>query len=276
MKRFLIAVAGLGLAAALVYFFFAPTFDGQYEIQPSLQVGAFKVRYYGLIMGAAILSGYFVARSNSWRFGISPDEVDKYTFWSVLVGFFSARLYFILFDVGYFIEYPGEIVKVWNGGLSLYGAIIGGLIFTYLYSRGKAYSIWQLLDLAALALPLGQAIGRFGNFFNYEAYGSHTSLPWKMFVPEEGDYFHPTFLYEAIANILIFALLYSVKGKMKPGNLALLYLALYALVRFMIEPLRLDSVYLSSFRVDQVVSGIVFVLAGIALLYRRQTAPKTV
>ena len=276
MKKFFAALGGLAAAAILIIFFFAPAFRGDNEITPVIQLGTFGFRYYGLIIGTAVVVSYFVARNNAWRFGIAKDEVDKFSFWAIIVAFISARLYFVIFDYGYYFENPSEIVKIWNGGLSVYGALIGGVIFTILYARGKIFSAWQLLDLAALALPLGQAIGRFGNFFNYEAYGSPTNLPWRMFVPEEfrgvflpAEYFHPTFLYEATADILIFASLWLWRGKIKSGNLFLIYLMAYSAIRFAIEPMRLDSVFVMGFRADQIMALIVFLTAGSILVIRR-------
>ena len=235
-------------------------------------VGGLTVRYYGLILGLAIVTGYLVARENAWRFGLGTDSVDRFAFWAIIVSFICARLYFVLFELDYFSNNPAGILRIWEGGVSIYGAIIGGFLFALLYSRGKAFSAWQLLDLAALSMPLAQAIGRFGNFVNYEAYGSETNLPWKMFVPETGAFHHPTFLYEAIANLSVFVILFRYRGRLKPGNLALLYVMAYALVRFLIEPLRVDSVFVSGFRADQVVSALVFLLAAGVFFSRKSRA----
>ncbi len=247
----------------------------------TFNLGGLEVHYYGLILGLAILVAYFHARSNSWRFGLSKDEVDRFALRLIIVSFISARIYFVLSSLSFFSENPGDIYKVWNGGLSIFGAIIGGLLFCFLYARKKIYSVWQLLDLIALALPLGQVIGRFGNFINYEAFGRPTDLPWRMFIPENFrpagfsnfEYFHPTFLYEAMAMALLFIFLNLLKGKLRSGNLALTYVLSYAAVRFLIEPLRLDSTFISGFRLDQAMALAVF-LVGICVLLARQSSIK--
>jgi phosphatidylglycerol:prolipoprotein diacylglycerol transferase len=229
-------------------------------------------------MGAAILAGYAAARRQAWRFGISRDEFDRYAFWLVISAFLSARAYFVLFDWQYYARNPAEIMQIWRGGLSIYGAILGGVLFAYLFVRRKAYSVWQLLDLTALALPLGQALGRLGNFINYEAFGPPTSLPWRMFVPQANrppafintEFFQPVFLYEALGSLLIFAILFRQRGMRRPGALVLQYLVLYAVLRFMMEFIRLDSVIVGGWRADQVVSVIIF-SAAVALFWVRQT-----
>jgi phosphatidylglycerol---prolipoprotein diacylglyceryl transferase len=281
MKTSWIAAGSLAAAAALIWLLFVPVFTGRIELNPIMRVGGFAVHYYGLALGAAILAGYFLARKQSWRFGISQDGVDKLGFWLIAACLVSARAYFVLFEMNYFLRHPLEIFQIWNGGLSIFGAILGGLAFILFYSRNKAFTAWQALDLVALVLPLGQAIGRLGNFFNYEAYGSPTNLPWRMYVPNEyrlglEQYYHPTFLYEAIGNLLLFYLLWHLRGKTKPGDLALMYLLGYSALRFMIEPLRMDSVYLGGFRADLIVALAVFFAAGYVWLIRNKlSAGKT-
>jgi phosphatidylglycerol---prolipoprotein diacylglyceryl transferase len=241
-------------------------------------VGGFEVRYYGLIMAVALLVSHSVARANSWRFGLSKEETDKVAFWSIIAAVFAARIYFVLFDLNYFLENPAETIKIWHGGISIYGAIIGGALFLLTWTRKKIYSAKQIFDLAALSLPLGQAVGRLGNMFNYEAYGNPTDLPWKMFVPEEfrsdalASYYHPAFLYEGIASVIIFLILLRLRGKVSAGNLAAAYLMMYSAVRLIIESLRVDSVFVSGVRVDQVVSVIVFVAAAIAFYRNRKSS----
>lgn len=267
MKK-LLTFAGGVVAAALACWIFVEVFSGRVILNQLFAVGSFEIHYYGLILGIAVLVSYFVARANSWRFGLGKEEVDRIAFWTVLVAMASARVYFVLFELDYFLQNANEIWKIRSGGLSIYGAILGGLIFILLWTRKKIYSHWQVLDLAALALPLGQAIGRLGNFFNYEAYGRATNLPWKMFVPEQfrADpgvaYYHPVFLYEGLLNLVVFLILIRLLGKIKPGALALVYLMSYSAIRFLLEPLRVDSVFIGWFRADQAVSLLVFVTAA--------------
>lgn len=277
MKKFL-AVGGGIIAAALACWLFVEVFAGHLVLSQSFHIGGFGVRYYGLIIGAAVLAGYFTARGNAWRFGLGKEEIDRVAFWTVIVSGLVARGYFVLFELDYFLEHPSEIIQLWDGGWSIYGAILGGLLFVYFWTRKRIYSIRQILDLAALALPLGQAIGRLGNFFNYEAYGRATDLPWKMFVPEQfrvdvsQAYYHPVFLYEALLNLLIFTILLQLRGKVRAGSLAIIYLISYSAVRFCLEPLRVDSVFMADLRVDQMVSVVIFVAAILAFWRTRSQA----
>ncbi len=255
------------MAAALIYYFFMPVFAGEIILEPYLQAGGFRLHYYGLILGAAIMSAYFVSAANSWRFGIAKDEVDKFAFWLVLVSFIFARIAFVLVEIEKY-ENPVDALRVQDGGLSIFGAIIGAVLFTYFYARKKAFTYWQLLDVIALGLPLAQAIGRFGNFVNYEIYGQVTNLPWKMYVPETGQFHHPAFLYESIFNVCLFAVLYKYRGKLKPGVLALIYLASYSSARFLLEQIRVDVFEVAGWQINELVSPILFLTAAILLFYR--------
>ena len=276
MKYFYWA-SGLILAAVLILFLFVPAFAGKLMIPAELTFGNFSIRLYGITMASSILIGYVVARKFSWRFGISATEVDDLAFWLTIIGLVGARLYYVIFDWNFFSADHTEIYKVWHGGLSIYGALIAGFLFIIWYSRKKAYSWLQLLDLVALGLPLAQALGRFGNFFNQEAYGLPTNLPWKMYIApfnrpvayRSFSYFHPTFLYEAIASVIIFMILRNrLVGKVRPGVLAFSYLGMYSIVRFFIEGIRLDSSYIYGIKVDQVTAVFGLVVAGIFIFAR--------
>jgi len=273
-NRIMAAIALFVAAVALIYFFFLPVFAGRIIMSPGLMLGGFELRWYGLTLAAAVLAGHWVARANAWRFGLAKEEVDRISFWLIIVSAASARLYFVAYEWDYFFPRLSEVPQVWNGGLSIFGAILGGLAFLWAYSRKKVYGFWQLADLAALGFPLGHAIGRLGNFFNYEAYGRPTGLPWKMFVPEaqrlaEAEFYHPTFLYEAIGSLVILAVLLKMRGKSRPGTIALSYLAAYGILRFAIEGLRMDSVMVGGLRFDQVMGLAVFLVAVTLLIIRR-------
>jgi phosphatidylglycerol:prolipoprotein diacylglycerol transferase len=266
------------LALVLVYFIFIPAFAGRLNIPPQIVFGNFTVRLYGITMAVAILVGYFVARKFAWKFGINHQEVDDFVFWITIVGLLGARIYYVIFDWQYFASNYSEIYKIWHGGLSIYGAIISGLLFILIYSRKKAYSVYQLLDLAALSLPLAQVVGRFGNFFNQEAYGKPTNLPWKMYVDiahrpwnlRQFDFFHPTFFYEAIWDIIIFVILWKkLAGRVSPGILAFSYLGLYSIGRFFIESIRLDSSYIHGIKVDQITAVFGLLAAGLVIIWRQ-------
>lgn len=277
MKKLVLSILVIA-TILLVYFIFIPAFSGRLQINPAIQIGNFQIRWYGLILAGSILLAFLVARKNAWKFGISTSDIDDYSFWVVIAGILGARVYYVVFNLDYFSQNLSEVYKIWHGGLAIYGSILAGLIFTYFYARKKAYSFWLLFDLVALSLPLAQALGRLGNFVNYEAFGLPTDLPWKMYVvakfrPSEfaaESYFHPTFLYEILLNLLIFAVLYKLLGKTKAGVLGLTYVLLYSFGRFFIEAIRLDSFFIQGFRVDQVVAFILIVVSGIAVFLRQK------
>lgn len=272
---------GTAAAVALAALILQPVFAGKIILPQAFFVGPLEIRFYGVGMALAVLAGYWVARANAWRFGLAVDEITRVVFWAVIVGLAGARLYYVLLDWGSFAADPLSVFKIWQGGLSLYGGLAAGLLFVTIWTRNKLYTAAQLLDTAALALPVAQAVGRLGNLFNYEAYGHATELPWKMFVPAEfrvdvqADYFHPVFLYEAAANLIIFGMLMALRGKLRPGGLAILYLGAYGLVRFCLEPLRVDSTMLAGFRLDQMVSAAAVLIAIVLALRLRFMSPKT-
>jgi phosphatidylglycerol:prolipoprotein diacylglycerol transferase len=284
MKKAILILAIIGVIF-LIYFFFVPAFRGDIAVSPIIQLGFFHVRWYGIILAIAILVAYFLARKNSWKFGISISDIDDFSFWAVIVGIVGARVYYVLFNYSYYLGNWSEVYKIWHGGMSIYGALIAGIILGIIYARGKAYTFWQLFDLIALSLPLAQAVGRLGNFVNQEAFGLPTALPWKMYVapnfrPEEfaqSQFFHPAFLYEAIWSVVIFFVLYKVlRNRLRnfPGLIGWTYLFLYSLGRFFVEWLRVDSFWVAGFRVDQVVALVLFIISG-SMIFLKQKVKET-
>jgi phosphatidylglycerol:prolipoprotein diacylglycerol transferase len=278
MKRFY-WISAITLALVLVSFVFIPAFAGKLSIPSEISFGNYAIRLYGVTLALAILAGYLIARNNSWRFGISKNEIDDIAFWLTIVGILGARIYYVAFEWNMYSSDYSEIYKIWHGGLSIYGAILAGIIYIVLYARKKAYSVYQLLDLITLSLPVSQAIGRFGNFFNQEAFGVPTNLPWKMYVSvinrpsqySQNAFFHPAFLYEVIWNLIVFFILVKfLRGKVKPGVLALSYIALYSFGRFFIEGIRIDSSYLLGLRVDQITALIGIVIASSLILLKNK------
>jgi phosphatidylglycerol:prolipoprotein diacylglycerol transferase len=253
-----LAIIGLVLMFALI--------RGYLYVPSVLDLGIYNLRLYGLVFAGAILSGYGIARKFAWKFGISQEEIDKLTFWLVVVSLVGARVYYVLSQWYYYQDNLGEVVKIWHGGISIYGALISGIIYLLIISRKRAYSFFQITDLIALALPLSQAVGRLANFVNQEAYGKPTDLPWGLYIdppmrPYEYynlDYFHPTFLYEALWNVIIFMVLYYLVPKNKQGYLTSIYLMFYSFGRFFIEWIRLDSSFIFGFKLDMVVSVLIF------------------
>lgn len=271
-------ISGLLFSALLVGLVLIPAFAGNLQIPVEFTVANFTIRIYGLTMALAVLVGYLTARSFAWRFGIGKQEVDDIAFWITIAGIFGARIYYVAFNWSMYAGDWSEIYKIWHGGISIFGAIIAGIIFVFFYARHKAYSPYQLLDLCAISLPLAQAIGRFGNFFNQEAFGLPTSLPWKMYVPElmrppnfrEMNFFHPAFLYEAIASVLIYLILTRfLMIRARPGVLAFSYLGLYSVSRFFIEGIRLDSTFIYGVKIDQIIAILGVLVAGLMISYRQ-------
>ena len=182
------------------------------------------------------------------------------------------------FQWDYYRQHPAQIVAIWQGGIAIHGAILGGMLAALIFSRLRQVSFWQLADLVAPSLILGQTIGRWGNFFNSEAFGRPTDVPWKLFIPEaqrpqgyaNKAYYHPTFLYESLWNLGVFSLLLFLfwrYPKAKKGTLFWVYAITYSAGRFWIEGLRTDSLMLGPLRIAQVVSLFAIVTGVIALAW---------
>lgn len=248
------------------------------------EIGPFIIRWYGLLIASAILIGVTLSQYLAQRRGINPDLLGDLVIWLVLGAIPGARIYYVLFEWQQYAQRPEDIIAIWKGGIAIHGAIIGGTIATLIFSRINKISVWQLLDLVAPSLILGQAIGRWGNFFNSEAFGKPTDLPWKLYIPLNNrpsgylnyEYFHPTFLYESFWNLGVFAIIIGLffwglrnKDRLKTGTLAFVYLISYSVGRFWIEGLRTDSLMLGFLRIAQVVSlsAIAIGILGLIWLY---------
>ncbi len=249
-----------------------------------VEIGPITIRWYGLLIASAVMIGITLSQYLAKRRHVDPDLLGDLVIWLIIGAIPAARLYYVLFEWSRYAQNPERIIAIWEGGIAIHGAIIGGTIAALIFARLKHISFWQLADLVAPSLILGQAIGRWGNFFNSEAFGDPTNLPWKLYIPPAQrppqfanfDYFHPTFLYESLWNLMVFGLLLTLffrglKGKprLKTGTLFLVYLVAYSLGRVWIEGLRTDSLMLGPLRMAQVVSlvGIGLGLAGLAWLY---------
>lgn len=249
-----------------------------------VDIGPISIRWYGLLIAGAVLIGVTLSQYLAQRRGLRPELLGDLIVWLVLAAIPGARIYYVLFQWPIYAQDPSQIFAIWKGGIAIHGAIIAGAIATAIFARVQKISFWQLADLVAPSLILGQAIGRWGNFFNSEAFGEPTDLPWKLYIPPQSrppaymqfEYFHPTFLYESLWNLIVFALLLflffrDLKGKpnFKVGTLFLTYLVAYSLGRLWIEGLRTDSLMLGPLRIAQVVSlgGIALGLAGLGWLY---------
>ncbi len=259
-----------------------------------VKIGSLTIRWYGLLIATAVLIGVTLSQNLAKRRNVNPELLSDLSIWLVIGAIPTARLYYVLFQWSDYAQHPERIIAIWQGGIAIHGAIIGGIVAALIFAKLKRVSFWQLADLVAPSLILGQAIGRWGNFFNSEAFGRPTNLPWKLYIPPvinlangekrfprppefaDVSYFHPTFLYESLWDFMVFALLITLffrglagKPRLKLGTLSMVYLVAYSLGRLWIEGLRTDSLMLGPLRIAQVVSliEIAFGLAGLAWLY---------
>lgn len=249
------------------------------------EIGPFAVRWYGLLIASAVLIGVNLSQYLAKRRGVDPDLVGDLVIWLVFGAIPCARLYYVLFEWEQYKNQPfSSVFAIWNGGIAIHGAIIGGTIAALIFAKINKASFWQLIDLTIPSLILGQAIGRWGNFFNSEAFGRPTDVPWKLFIPPGNrpldyvsySYFHPTFLYESIWNLGVFAFLlwlffWGLKNanQLKVGTLSFTYLITYSIGRFWIEGLRTDSLMFGPLRIAQLISlgAIAIGIIGLFWLY---------
>lgn len=232
-----------------------------------------NIYYYGIIMAIAISIGTLISDwVGSRYFGFKKETIIDLAPYLIIFGILGARIYYCALNYDFYLRFPTEIIAIRHGGISIHGAIIGGAFGLWLFARRHKLNIKKLFDTVAVGLPLAQAIGRWGNFFNSEAFGTPTNLPWKLYIapqyrpiPYQNDlFFHPTFLYESILDIVIFVILFLMTKNnkiKKDGNLVLLYLVLYSIVRIIVESFRIDSV---KYVLGQPVA--IFVSVGIIIL----------
>jgi phosphatidylglycerol---prolipoprotein diacylglyceryl transferase len=250
----------------------------------AFQLGPLQVHWYGVIIGLGIALGLYLAISESKRLGLHPDTFVDLLVWAIPIAILSARAYYVIFEWDYYSQNPGDIIKVWNGGIAIHGALIGAVITAIVFAKMKDISFWKLADIAAPSIILGQAIGRWGNFMNQEAHGGEVTRTFleNLYLPQfiidqmyiNGTYYHPTFLYESLWNIAGFVLLLVLRRKvnLRRGELFLSYVIWYSIGRLFVEGMRTDSLMLTEyFRMAQVIS-IVLIIAGAALIiYRRKS-----
>jgi phosphatidylglycerol:prolipoprotein diacylglycerol transferase len=248
----------------------------------AVEIGPLTFRWYGILMAGAMALGLWLAYRDARRRDLDPEDLLKAAELALLGGLVGARLYYVLFNLDYYSRFPEKIIAVWEGGLAIHGGVLGGILVGGGYAWLRALPLRRYLDIAAPSLALGQAIGRWGNFFNEEAFGTPTDLPWKLFITPphrpleyaQQEFFHPTFLYESLWDAGIFVLLVvALRDRLAraPGALFLAYLGLYSAGRFFTEGLRTDALMLGSMRVAQLVSvaGLALALVGVPLLLKR-------
>ncbi|HCY0318011.1 TPA: prolipoprotein diacylglyceryl transferase [Staphylococcus aureus] len=246
----------------------------------AFNLGPLSVRWYGIIIAVGILLGYFVAQRALVKAGLHKDTLVDIIFYSALFGFIAARIYFVIFQWPYYAENPSEIIKIWHGGIAIHGGLIGGFIAGVIVCKVKNLNPFQIGDIVAPSIILAQGIGRWGNFMNHEAHGGSVSrafleqLHLPNFIIENmyinGQYYHPTFLYESIWDVAGFIILVNIRKHLKLGETFFLYLTWYSIGRFFIEGLRTDSLMLTSnIRFAQLVSILLILISISLIVYRR-------
>ena len=267
-----------------------------------VNLGFFSIKWYGLLIALSILLGLNLSKKLARSRGIDPHLISEMLPSLVLSSIIGARIYYVIFEYRQFsgdnfftpikifniyLNIP-SFLAIWEGGIAIHGALLGGFLSIYLFCKSKKIPLKIFLDLLMPSVILGQAIGRWGNFFNNEAFGIPTNLPWKVFIPlnnrpiifANSQFFHPTFLYESLWNLIIFILLIYVFNKQNkdnsilPGLITCLYLITYSFGRFWIEGLRIDSLCLGGYppycegglRIAQFISIFLF-SSGLIWLY---------
>jgi phosphatidylglycerol:prolipoprotein diacylglycerol transferase len=248
-----------------------------------VDLGIFQISWYSIfILLGIFIGGTFLLRE-ARKFNIDSDFLSNLVFWTTIYAIIGARLYFVAFNWSNYSNNLIDILRIWEGGLAIHGAIIFGFIFILFYTKKYKVKLFRILDIAVPGLIIGQAIGRWGNFFNQEAYGSEVSkaflenLHLPNFIIEgmhiSGTYYHPTFLYESLWCLLGFIILLLIRKfyhYLKKGQLTGIYFMWYSLGRFFIEWLRTDSLMFDNFKVAQIVSVVLFIIGLLIFIIKGQ------
>lgn len=248
------------------------------------QLGSFSIYWYGVIIATGLFLGLYVATKEADRLGLKKDLIVDLIVFATPISILFARIYYVIFEWDMYQGGPWwKFIAVWEGGIAIHGALIGAVLTAIVYARIKKVSFWQLADIIAPSLILGQAIGRWGNFMNQEAHGGPMSEAayenFHQYLPDfimnqmciDGIMYYPTFLYESMWNIFVFVILILLR-KYNPlrGNIFLNYVILYSIGRFFIEGLRTDSLYFGPIRQAQLFSVTLIVIAIVIMIVRRK------
>lgn len=249
----------------------------------AFSLGGLSVKWYGIIMAAGIALATWMAISEGKKRHIISDDFIDLLLWAVPIGFVGARAYYVIFEWPYYAQNPGQIIAIWNGGIAIYGGLLAGLATLLIFCYKRMLPPLLMLDIISPGVMAAQVLGRWGNFINQEAHGSVTSLHFlqSLHLPRfiiqqmyiSGHYYQPTFLYESFFNLVGLILILSLRHRkhlFKQGEVFLCYLLWYSVVRFFVEGMRTDSLYIANtLRVSQILSLILFLVALVMLIYRR-------
>ena len=245
----------------------------------ALDLGPIQIYWYSIFIFIGMLVACFLIYKEAKKRGIEEDFLVNLTFNTIIIGIIGARLYYVLFNFYYYLDNHVEIFQIWNGGLAIHGGIIAGLLFIIYYCKKHEVNLWKMLDIIVVGLIIAQAIGRWGNFFNSEAYGPITtaahlkSLGIPQFIIDGmyilGEYRQPTFFYESVWCLFGFLAMLIIRQYkyLKIGQLTSFYLIWYGIIRFIIEAMRTDSLMLGPLKMAQLVS-LVFIVSGIIIFIK--------
>ncbi|EUJ52194.1 prolipoprotein diacylglyceryl transferase [Paenilisteria rocourtiae] len=243
----------------------------------AIQLGGLSIRWYGVIIATAVVVALLIALQEATKRNVDKELLVDLLIWAIPIAIISARIYYVLFEWSYYKDHLNEVIKIWQGGIAIHGALIGSVLTAIIFSRIKKVSFWQLADIVAPSLIIAQAIGRWGNFMNQEAHGGPTTRAFLegLHLPDfiinqmyiDGVYYQPTFLYESIWNVIGFVVLLILRRtRILRGELFLSYVIWYSVGRYFIEGLRTDSLMLTdTLRMAQFIS-IVLVAVSVALI----------
>lgn len=237
----------------------------------AFEILGIPIYWYAILMVSGMLIALLLCRVYNGKFNIKFEDILDLAVWVLPISIICARLYYVIFSWEYYSNNLQDIYKIKDGGLAIYGGLIGGVLTIIVYCKIKKKNPLDITDYVVPTVALAQAIGRWGNYINIEAYGYETNFPLKMEVIEAGiiKYVHPTFLYESICTLAIFIILSIISKKRKfSGEITYLYIILYAIARFFIEGLRTDSLMLLNVRISQILSLVLFIIFTGILIYK--------
>ena len=239
----------------------------------NLEIGPFNIYFYGIIIALGMVLAVMYACRRSKEFGITEDDLLDGVLWITPFAIICARAYYCIFSWDYYGKHLIEVFYIWNGGLAIYGGVLGAALGLAVFCKIKKIKLPMLMDLVSLGFLIGQSMGRWGNFFNREAFGAETTSFLRMGLMNaytgEVTYYHPTFFYESVWNAVGFFLLHKLSKKRQyDGQIALSYVAWYGLGRAFIEGLRTDSLYLGPFRVSQLLAAVCCIAALSVLIWQ--------
>lgn len=247
------------------------------QISPEFTLGPVNLRWYGLIMASSMLLAYYISLKRAPKYNIEPKYLDSIFTWTITLGILGARLYHVVDEWNYYSQNLVEIFYIWQGGLGIYGGLIGGALGLYLASKRYQLEFFQLLNLVAPSVAMAQGLARWGNFFNQEAFGPPTNLPWKIYIQPQfrpvmyagAEYFHPVFLYESLLNLISALALFWVAHKTNHRiSTAGLYLIFYGLIRLFTEQYRFDTALTFGLKTAYIIS-LCSIFLGIWLVHRQ-------